>query len=267
MGKKTIDGLEVGKYYDTHDGVVQVIEMINSYEIKIRFVYPEWTTTVGAGDLRRGQVRNYLKPSVGGVGYIGEGPPVTKDDPMMFLAYNTWRGMIKRCYDPTDKFHIHNYKEVKVDEFWHNFRNFAIWYIAALSKLPPVDFTWQLDKDFLFPGNKIYGPDKCCLIPQTINALFADCERSRGKYPLGIIKVGSKYRASCRHPSKPRYIGMYSTILEAQLAYWHTKFDAIHQTTILHWNHLPEPLAMRLIHFGWKEANDYFGDDVLLRLD
>ncbi len=36
-----------------------------------------------------------------------------------------------------------------------------------------------VDKDLLFPGNKEYAPDKCCIIPQTLNTMLSNCKKHR----------------------------------------------------------------------------------------
>ena len=53
-----------------------------------------------------------------------------------------------------------------------------------------------LDKDILHKGNKIYGPDSCCIIPTAINCLFTG-QRNRD-LPLGVslFKRTGKYCVS-----------------------------------------------------------------------
>jgi len=31
----------------------------------------------------------------------------------------------------------------------------------------------------LFPGNKEYAPDKCCILPQTLNTMLSNCKKHR----------------------------------------------------------------------------------------
>ena len=45
---------------------------------------------------------------------------------------------------------------------------------------------WSLDKDILVFNNKIYSPETCCFVPNTINSLLINCTRSRGILPLGV---------------------------------------------------------------------------------
>jgi hypothetical protein len=34
-----------------------------------------------------------------------------------------------------------------------------------------------IDKNILFPGNKEYAPDKCCILPQTLNTMLSNCKK------------------------------------------------------------------------------------------
>ena len=55
-----------------------------------------------------------------------------------------------------------------------------------------------LDKDILFKHNKIYSPDTCVFVPQTINNLFTKTNKKRGEYPIGVsyYKRYDNYTAS-----------------------------------------------------------------------
>jgi 7,8-dihydro-6-hydroxymethylpterin-pyrophosphokinase len=47
----------------------------------------------------------------------------------------------------------------------------------------------QLDKDILWPGNKIYAPDKCLFVPQEINNLLTNPQQ-----PVVSTQKASAYR-------------------------------------------------------------------------
>ena len=75
--------------------------------------------------------------------------------------------MIYRCYSEKSQERHPTYKDVTVCEEWHNFQNFAEWMEDNYD--PEIMQGWQLDKDILFKGNKIYSPDTCRLVPAEIN--------------------------------------------------------------------------------------------------
>ena len=56
---------------------------------------------------------------------------------------------------------------------------------------------FQLDKDILIKGNKIYSEETCAFVPQEVNLLFVKGEKSRGDYPIGVRfhKVSGMFRA------------------------------------------------------------------------
>lgn len=128
-----------------------------------------------------------------GVGTLGLGKYIAYDNMRM---YKTWQSMLQRCYD--EKFHIRypTYKECSVVQGWLNFQNFAEWY----SKQTRQD-GWELDKDLLVKGNKVYGPDTCCFIPADVNGLLSSNMVNRGDLPIGVVWHKSKrvYVAQCTH--------------------------------------------------------------------
>ena len=76
-----------------------------------------------------------------------------------------------------------------------------------------------MDKDILIKGNKIYSPETCCFIPQEINTIFGNREKSRGKYPIGVRLSGKKYHARLFKNKKYYHLGTFDTPEEAFQAY------------------------------------------------
>lgn len=140
------------------------------------------------------------------IGYFGNGK-YKKSTHLKF--YNFWQQMLRRCYDK--KYHLTRptYIDCIVDERWHNFQVFAEWcennYIT--------DFC--LDKDILFKGNKIYGPDTCCFVPQEINSAFNKSKITRGIYPIGVSLHGKNFRITLSKFGNKLTFGTYQTIEEA----------------------------------------------------
>ena len=98
-------------------------------------------------------------------------------------AYKAWYRMIRRCYN-TKIHNIHpTYKDCKVCDEWLTFSNFKQWFDNHYVE------GWELDKDILVKGNKVYSPQTCCFVPQAINSLFTKCKAIRGKLPIGVLKI------------------------------------------------------------------------------
>jgi hypothetical protein len=88
---------------------------------------------------------------------------------------------------------------------------------------------FELDKDILIKGNKIYSPETCCFVPKEINLLFTKSNSIRGKYPIGVScrKKDGKFRAQCWVEGKQRFLGSFYTPEEAFQAYKEAKEQEI----------------------------------------
>ena len=88
---------------------------------------------------------------------------------------------------------------------------------------------WELDKDILVKGNKVYGPDTCCFVPLKINVLFTKSNAARGNYPIGVKRSGNKFVASIGGTKSRKHLGTFSTQEEAFFAYKEAKEERIQQ--------------------------------------
>ena len=170
--------------------------------------------TVRAGDLRRGMVKNPYHRSVYGVGFIGVGEHPVSVNRKLTPVYKTWNNMLERCYNP--KFHARcpTYIGCSVHPDWHNFQNFAEWYERQYFAT-----CWQLDKDLIVEGNKVYSANTCVFVPQQLNTLLSDCGATRGDLPQGVSRNGKGYRATLNIDGRLHQLGTYVTPSEAFQAY------------------------------------------------
>lgn len=100
--------------------------------------------------------------------------------------YRTWTNMLKRCY-MKDNTHNKTYKDVIVCEEWLIFSNFREW-------MKQQDWEGkQIDKDILFPCNKIYSPETCCFVTNDVNMFIVESTASRGKYLIGVSFDKERY--------------------------------------------------------------------------
>lgn len=104
------------------------------------------------------------------------------------MAYSIWNGIYMRCYKQNDV-----YEGASMCDLWkHDKDAFAEWWSSEYYECGGESMA--VDKDLLIPGNKEYAPDKCCIIPQTLNTMLSNCKKHRlGKWrsskmelPLGV---------------------------------------------------------------------------------
>lgn len=74
-------------------------------------------------------------------------------------ALKIWYGMFTRCYNPNYHAVEPTYKDACVCEEWWTASNFKKWFDENYVE------GYQLDKDILVKGNKVYGPNTCCFVP------------------------------------------------------------------------------------------------------
>ena len=203
--------LRIGHIFQTNEGgVVRVVSIVNNRSIGIKHndVYGH-EAVVELSSLNRGAVKNPYHPSVFGVGYLGVGSYRSSIGGNHTHEYTIWRWMLERCY--SEKYHIRrpDYIGCTVDGEWHNFQNFANWYVNH----PNYAKGYELDKDILYPGNKTYSPHRCVLVPSVVNSLFRDTSNSRGSdgLPVGVSACWHRWRVKCGRVE----IGSYATLDEA----------------------------------------------------
>lgn len=110
--------------------------------------------------------------------------------------YNTWGNMLCRCYSASFKRRSPTYEGCIVHEDWHLFSDFKAW-------METQDWEGkQLDKDILVEGNKVYSPETCVFVSQSLNSFMLEGANSTNKYPIGVTwcKTKQKFKARCCNP-------------------------------------------------------------------
>lgn len=168
-------------------------------------------------------LRNYKEPKLlYGFG-INDLKQPTKDSSGKHIpAYETWRGIIRRCYDANFQTALRNvtYTDCIIDDRWRSFTAFKEWFEDPENGYQPG---YTIDKDVVVHGNKVYAPETCILIPRELNMLFIKDKAKRGELPIGVYynKKLNKYSASVqgRENGQQPYLGLFPTIEEAFMAY------------------------------------------------
>lgn len=203
--------------YNNFGSEMVIIEYRGTLDIDIYFPEYNWTFNGATyNSFKNGNVKCPYEPKVCGIGYIGEGKYRVSKNGKNTKVYDTWRDMLKRCYDEKHRGKNPSYIDCKVDKNWHNFQNFAKWYEDNYYEVESERM--HLDKDILVKHNKVYSPDTCIFVPQTINLLFVKRDKSRGVSLIGTSPFkNGKYRVDCQmiNPetgkSKNEYLGYYET--------------------------------------------------------
>lgn len=208
--------IQPGQKFTNNDGCGCVVKEVKSYQtVFIEFLDDHGHTSVVRVDqLRNGNYRNPYAKTVFKVGCIGFGKHPAYIKGSATRAYNAWVAMLKRCYDFSRK-DAKWYAGCEVDPGWHNYQEFCDWFCSQ----PGCMEDFELDKDLLSPGSKVYGPDTCCLVPQEINKLLSSRSSCRGEFPIGVSRKGDKFQAKVNMRGEQCYLGVYATPEAAFMAY------------------------------------------------
>lgn len=227
----------IGSIHKTNEGgSVQVLEYENAKRVLVRHQdvhgHEAW---IQSNKLRNGAIKNPYHPSVYGKGYLGIGRHEATKNGKHTPARVTWMGMLKRCYDPKAHIKHPTYVGCSVAEEWLCFQTFADWFEQQCR-----EDGWQLDKDLLVEGNKVYGPETCMFVPQEVNSLFGDCGAARGVFPIGVSREGKGFKAQLSKRGKLEYLGCFTTVRQAQVAYSNAKANHVLDLLETDFRYLPE---------------------------
>lgn len=136
--------------------------------------------------------------------------------------YICWHAIMRRAYSQEWHNRQPTYKDCTVCEEWKYFTKFKAW-------METQDWEGkQLDKDLLFPGNKVYSPDTCVFVDQRVNNFVTDCGRARGLLPIGVTmdKRTGRYSSRINIVGEGRVsLGYFSTPEEAHQAWLKAKLE------------------------------------------
>lgn len=189
----------------------------------IEFLETGFQTVSFPNRIRNGQVRDYVKPFVCGIGYIGDFS--YKDEPSKHFLYSNWNNMFDRCYNKNCK----EYREFgEVHENWHCFKSFTkdvknILGYKEMIENPKIKFS--IDKDFLVEGNQLYSEETCCFIPQKINSFIMNTQKNREYNYEGFWIEGNKYRVQVNYRGKKINGGRFISPILAHKCYWKKKLE------------------------------------------
>lgn len=155
-----------------------VTENKSSRDVSVKFVNTGTEIRgLQRGNVIRGAVHDHMYPSVEGVGFIGK---PKSEVCSRSVCYDRWKKMIVRCYSENYHSTRESYKDCTVCDEWLNYSNFEVWfndnYVTG----------YDLDKDLLVQGNRIYSPDTCSFVPPQLNTWIV--EKNKGDCEMGVSR-------------------------------------------------------------------------------
>ena len=203
-------------------GDFKIVKYNDCYDVEIQFVTTGYETTVQLGHIKSGSVKDPYLPSVCGVGILGAKYP-SKVNGVKTKEYKLWQSMLERCYSATYQKQRPTYEGCEVSD---NFKSYEYFYEWCHKQIGFSNQGWQLDKDLLIKGNKVYSESTCVFIPAEINLVLTKSNKTRGEHLIGVNwdKTNKAFKARVnKSKGKQEHLGYYNTELEAFNAYKQAK--------------------------------------------
>lgn len=174
-----------------------------------------------------------------GIGWNDGKYPATKRGKKT-ASYNIWKNMLERVYYPERRLKDLSYEGCSVSE---NFRSYSFFHEWCLRQIGFGNEGFQLDKDLLSLGNKLYSEDTCVFIPQEVNKLLTTRKACRGDLPIGVQKEGKYFRSEGSFGTfHKRHLGSFPTAIKAFLRYKQVK-EAYIKFKAEQWREFIDPRA------------------------
>lgn len=129
-----------------------------------------------------------------------------------------WRQMLERCYSTKLQKREPTYKDCTICEEWLILSNFKKWFEDPVNGYKDG---YELDKDILIKGNKVYSPSTCCFVPHKINQLLVKKRQRRSNLPIGVYyrKDINRFQAKVNIDNRSISCGCFNCIEAAFNSY------------------------------------------------
>ena len=162
---------------------------------------------------------------------------------------NRYGAMKHRCY--SEEYHkLHpSYIGCEISEEFSTFEKFYVW--AKDNFYQFRNELMDLDKDILVKGNKIYSPNTCIFVPQSVNKILTLRQLHNGNYPLGVYynKRACKFKAQINIRGRRITLGCFGTPQEAHKVYIQAKQEYLRWTAYEYRDEIPEKLFNALLKY------------------
>ena len=199
-------------------GDFKIVKYNDAHNVEIQFLTTGYETLVQLGHIRNGYAKDPYVSSVCGIGVSGTKYPITIDG-VNTKEYDLWNNMLKRCYSDAYKKKRPTYEGCEVSD---NFKSYEYFYEWCHKQIGFSNQGWQLDKDLLVKGNKVYSESTCVFLPVEINTLLVKSTAIRGEYLIGVCwhKTRKAFVAQVnKNKGRSEYLGSFNTEIEAFNAY------------------------------------------------
>ena len=199
-------------------GDFKVLKYNNNRNVEVQFLNTGYEATVELGHIKNGYVKDPYVPSVYGIGVLGAKYP-SRVKGVLTKEYALWKRMLERCYSDIFKKQRPTYVGCEVSD---NFKSYEYFYEWCHKQIGFNNKGFDLDKDLLVKGNKVYSEDSCVFIPSEINSLLVKSAASRGEHLIGVYwcNTNNAFVAQVRrNKGKQEHLGLFKTEIEAFNAY------------------------------------------------
>jgi hypothetical protein len=166
--------------------------------------------------LSQAKSKKYKKPY--GVGILDIH---AKIDGKTLLWHRAWSNMLMRAYSAEYQARRPTYVGCSVVPEWLTASCFKKWFDK--NYVPG----YQLDKDILVLGNKVYGPKTCCYVPSKINSVFSEGKVGAHAQGAHWDKSRGRFLAHVLNGYKTVSLGCHTTEKSAHEAWLHAKREIV----------------------------------------
>jgi hypothetical protein len=213
----------VGKVFkSSNSGDFKIVNYNDYGNVEIQFLKTGFETVAQLGHIRNGNVKDPHSPSVFGVGVVGTKHP-SMINGVQTKEYELWKSMLRRCY--SDKYQK-KYPTYEGCEVSNNLKSYEYFYEWCNKQIGFGNQGFQLDKDLLTKGNKVYSEDSCVFLPKEINILLTKSTSSRGEHLIGVCwhKARKAFMAQVgKGKGKLKHLGYFTNEIEAYNTYKQAK--------------------------------------------
>lgn len=196
--------------------------------VTVEFLETGYRKVCEMKEVKNGSIKDTTYPSILGIGYVGSKYPTHYEDVLGRKVnkkeYEQWRGLLRRCYSEKERGKFPAYAGCTVSE---RFKSYELFYEWANNQTG-FHVGFDLDKDLLVKGNKVYSEENCVFLPKEINSVLTKNTIKRGKYPIGVHFCNTKrvfVSQVCRNNGSQDFLGYFDNPIDAFNAYKVAKED------------------------------------------